>query len=42
MWNLEDEITANWEDEAEIGRLYKKLRALTKERANLKNEAKSY
>ena len=42
MWELEDEITVNNKDLKKVGELYLKLRALTKQRAKLKGEIKTY
>ena len=42
MWELEDEITANKDDLRKVGELYLKLRGLTKQRAKLKGEKKTY
>lgn len=42
MWELEDEITANKSDLRKVGELYLKLRELTKQRARLKGETKTY
>src|SRR3990167_530492 len=44
MWDKEDEITAAAKagDMAKVGELYMELRALTKERAAIKGETKTY
>lgn len=41
MWDLEEKITVARTDE-EVGKLYRELRALTKVRARLKSDPKTY
>ena len=41
MWELE-EVISKTEDLAEVGRVYRQLRELTKKRAELKGERKTY
>lgn len=42
MWEKEDEITANIKDLKKVGKLYLELRELTKQRAKIKGEKKTY
>ena len=42
MWYKEEEISREKEDHAEVGRLYLELRELTKDRAKIKKEFKTY
>jgi hypothetical protein len=42
MWELEDDITKRKEDLETVGKLYLELRELTKVRAGLKGETKTY